>query len=63
MQTTKALIPTSGVHVTHSRNGFLVAKYDRHGLCASPRWFATDSEAHRYAQTLVQMARDLDMEP
>lgn len=55
METTKALIPTNGVHITEASfpKGFYVAKYDAEGFTTAPRWFPTMEKAETYAATLA----------
>ena len=54
METTKALIPTNGVHVTKTYYpaGFQVARFDAAGLTSDIRWFQTKEKAQAYAATL-----------
>lgn len=55
METTKALIPTNGVHITptYYPAGFQVATFDANGLATAPRWFETEEKATAYAAKLA----------
>jgi len=51
---TKALIPTSGIHITETYYpaGFTVARYDAEGFTSDNRWFQTLPRAQAYAAML-----------
>ena len=55
MKTTKALIPTNGVHISETRfpKGFYVATYDHEGFVSEDaRWFDNRATAEAYAAKL-----------
>lgn len=54
-ETTKDIIPSSGVHITENTypKGFFVAKYDRDGFTTAPRYFPTIETARAYAKTIA----------